>query len=233
MAHLKALSSLLFVVVWLSAPGAALSADGALVFKLGSFFPGGASELWAVNAETFDFDVGDFNYLMGGVELDLELTNYLDIAVGLDGYSRRVDSKYRDFVRDDGTEIPQRFKLKVLPITGGLRFLPLRKFRKLVPHIGAGAGLYYFDYEEQGEFINFTSFEILTGTSGDTGLVPGFHLAAGAEYMFSEGIDPGEGWFVFGQFRRHWASTQLAGDFNREKLDLGGNELAFGVSLRF
>jgi hypothetical protein len=61
MKHPNRLSSLLLVFASLSAPGPALSADGALVFKLGSFFPGGESELWTVNTETFDFDVGDFN----------------------------------------------------------------------------------------------------------------------------------------------------------------------------
>ena len=211
----------------------ALPADGALVFKLGSFFPGGQSEQWNLNVETFDFQVADFNYVMGGVELDLALTSYIDVALGLDGYSRRVDSNYRDFVREDGSEIQQSFKLKVLPITGGLQFLPLRRFRRLIPHVGAGAGLYYFDYQEGGEFINGTSFEIVPGTFGDSGVVPGLYVSAGAEFMFSEGIDPGEGWFVFGQFRRHWASTELAGDFDHQRLDLGGTELAFGVSLRF
>jgi hypothetical protein len=233
MKHPNRLSSLLLVLAWLSAPDPALSADGALVFKLGSFFPGGESELWTVNTETFDFDVGDFNYLMGGVELDIELTNYLDVAIGFDGYSRRVDSAYRDFVRDDGDEISQSFKLKVLPITGGLRFLPAGKFRRLIPHVAVGAGLYYFDYQERGDFISTGSSQIFLGTFSDRGLVPGLQAGAGAEYRFSEGIDPGEGWYFFGQFRRHWVSADLADDFTGEKLDLGGSEFAFGLSLRF
>jgi hypothetical protein len=217
----------------LGAAGNALGADGALVFKLGAYSPGGQSELWNGNVGTFDLEVGDFNYLMGGIELDLAVASYLDVAVGFDGYSRRVDSNYRDFVREDGTQIQQSFKLKVLPITGGLQFLPLRRFRRLIPRVGAGAGLYYFDYQESGEFITGSSFQIVPGSFGDTGVVPGVHVSAGAEFMFSEGIDPGEGWFVFGQFRRHWASVELPGEFDHQELDLGGTELGFGVSLRF
>ena len=233
MAHPDRVRSLLLVLASLSAPLPVLSADGALVFKLGSFFPGGESQVWTLNTATFDFAVGDFNYWMGGVELDLELTNYLDVAIGFDGYSRRLESTYRDFVRDDGAEIPQSFKLKVLPITGGLRLLPLGKFRKLIPHVAVGTGLYYFDYREEGDFVNGTSFDVLPGTFHDRGLVPGLQAGAGAEYRFSEGIDPGEGWYLFGHFRRHWVSAELAGDFTGEKLDLGGSEVAFGLSLRF
>ncbi len=233
MTHRNVFSFLLVAVLSLTAPVAGISADGALVFKLGSFFPDGASELWTVNTESFDFEVADFNYVMGGVELDLALNSYLDIGIGFDGYSRQVDSNYRDFIRGDGTQIQQRFKLKVLPITGGLQFLPLRRFRRFIPHVGAGGGLYYFDYHQEGEFINGTSFEIYPDTFRDSGLVPGFYANAGAELMFSEGIDPGEGWFVYGHLRQHWASTELAGDFDRQNLDLGGTEIAFGVSLRF
>jgi len=233
MAHPDRVRSLLLVLASLSAPGPARATDGALVFRLGSFFPGGESQVWTLNTETFDFEVADFNYVMGGVELDLELTNYLDVAIGFDGYSRRVDSTYRDFVRDDGTDIPQSFKLKVLPITAGLRFLPLGKFRKLIPHVAVGAGLYYFEYLEEGDFINATSFEVFPGTFQDRGLDPGLLAGAGAEYRFSKGIDPGEGWYLFGQFRRHWVSAELKRDFGGENLELGGDEFAFGLSLRF
>jgi hypothetical protein len=208
-------------------------ADGALIFKLGSFFPEGGSDLWQSNVDTFDFNVSDFNYVMGGVELDLGLNSYLDVAVGFDGYSRSVGSRYVDFVREDGTDIVQSFKLKVLPITGGIRFLPIRKFHRFIPHVTAGAGLYYFNYEEAGEFVNLMSMEIIPGTFGESGITPGAYAGAALEYMFSSGIDPGQGWFVFAEFRRHWASAELGGDFEKEEIDLGGSQLAFGVSLRF
>jgi len=217
----------------LFSPAYAGAGHGALLFRFGSFSPDGNSELWDLNRETFDFDVADFNYVMGGVELDLQLKSYLDVAIGFDGYSRRVSSQYRDFIREDGTEIAQRFKLKVLPITGGLRYLPVQKFHRFIPHVAAGVGLYYYDYQEDGEFINLSSMVIFDDTFRSRGLAPGAYLAAGLEFMISEGIDPGQGWFVFGEFRRHWATTELGGDFDAEDLNLGGSQLAFGVSLRF
>jgi hypothetical protein len=223
----------LFVAALFFGHSYALAGHGALLFRLGAFSPSGESELWDLNVQAFDLDVSDFTHVMGGVALDLQLKTYLDISVGLDGYSRRVSSQYRDFIRDDGTEIQQSFKLKVLPITGGLRFLPVQKFHKFIPHVAAGIGLYYFDYQEEGEFINRSSFEIFGDAFRDRGITPGAYVGAGLEFRVSEGIDPGQGWFVFGQFRRHWATTELSGDFDTEELDLGGNELAFGVALRF
>ena len=155
----------IFVGLLFLAPPYAVAGHGALLFRLGAFSPTGDSELWDHNVQTFDFDVADFNYVMGGIELDLQLKSYLDVAIGFDGYSRRVSSQYRDFIREDGTEIEQSFKLKVLPITGGLRFLPLRKFHKFIPHVATGVGLYYFDYQEDGEFIRAASITLIdTGT---------------------------------------------------------------------
>lgn len=208
-------------------------ARGALVFKFGWFSPAGESQLWEDNLETFDFQLDDFNYVMGGVELGIELKELLDVTIGFDGYSRRVSSQYRDFVREDGTEIEQDFQLKIFPITGGFRFLPLGKFHKFIPYVAAGGALYYFDYQEEGEFIDFGTFDVFSDTFRDSGLTLGGYAGAGLEFLLSEGIDEGQGWFVFAEFRRHWVGVELAGDFKGDQLDLGGYQWGFGVSLRF
>ena len=204
-------SRFLLLALLVLPPMDAVAGHGALLFRLGAFSPDGNSELWDFNVDTFNFDVSTFNYVMGGVELDLELTTFLDVAIALDGYSRRVSAHYLDFIREDGSEIQQSFKLKVLPITGGLRYLPVRKFHRFIPHVAAGVGLYYFDYQEAGDFVNLSSSAIFPSTFQDRGLTPGAYIGTGLEFRISEGIDPGQGWFVFGQFRRHWARAELGG----------------------
>lgn len=208
-------------------------ARGALVFKLSWFSTAGESQLWEDNLQTFDFQIDDFNHVMGGVELGIELKELLDVTIGFDGYSRRVGSQYRDFVREDRTEIEQDFQLKLFPITGGFRFLPLGKFHKFIPYVAAGGALYYFDYQEEGEFIDFGTFEVFSDSFRDSGLTLGGYAGAGLEFLISEGIDEGQGWFVYGEFRRHWVGVTLGDDFEDNELDLGGNQWGFGVTLRF
>ncbi len=225
-----------FLLLCLLGSVPAMVADGALAFKLGSFFPGGESGFWQRNLEAFDFEVRDFNAVMGGVELGIEISDYLDVAVGFDGYSRQVGSRYRDLVRVDGSDIVRDFELKVFPITGGLRFLPLLKFGRFLPVLSAGLGLYYYDYQEQGDFVDLETSVIKPNDSRDRGLVPGGYIGAGLEVLIFEGIDRGQGWYGFADFRRHWAAAKLSMDeVDNEpaNLDLGGIQVAFGLTLRF
>jgi hypothetical protein len=84
-------------VILLFIPAQAL-AGGSLTFRLGVFSPEAQSEFWQTNLETFAFDAGDFNYFTGGIELAVGLTSVVDVALGVEGYSRTVRSTYRDFI---------------------------------------------------------------------------------------------------------------------------------------
>ena len=45
--------------------------------------------------------------------------------------------------------------MEVTPVTAGVKFLPLGKFRRVSPYVGGGFGLYVYEYQEEGEFIDF------------------------------------------------------------------------------
>ena len=117
--------------------------------RLGLFSPRGDSRLWAENVETFDYAVTDFNSLFAEVEFDFELNEYVDVAMGVDGYSRTVASRYRDFVRDDGSEVVQDVRLRVAPVTVGARFFPAGKFHVLLPYVAGGLVCTYTSTEKR------------------------------------------------------------------------------------
>jgi len=196
--------------------------------RLGYLSPRGDSRLWAENVATFDYVVNDFNWLFGGAEFDLELNEFVDLAIGVDGYSRSVVSRYRDFVRDDGTEILQDVSLRVAPITFGVRFFPAGKFHVLLPYVSGGLGLYPFEYREEGEFIDLDTAEIFGATYYDSGLGTGVYAAAGLEASLTHGV------FLFGEYRRHFASAGHRGDFGSYgDFDLDASQLSLGFSFRF
>ncbi len=98
--------------------------------RVGRYAPKGESALWIENVETFDVLVSDFNYPFGGVEFAFEISEFVDLAFGVDVYRRRVATNYRDFVYDDGAEILQDLRLTVVPVTSGVKFFPDRKERR-------------------------------------------------------------------------------------------------------
>ena len=196
--------------------------------RLGLFSPRGDSQLWAENVGTFDYRVNDFNSLFAGVAFDVELNEYVDVEMGVDGYSRTVASRYRDFVRDDGSEVVQDIRLRVAPIILGVRFFPAGKFHVLLPYVSGGLGLYVYEYREEGEFIDFETTEIFGAAFYDRGVGAGLYAAAGLEASLTPGF------LVFGEFRRHFVRAEHGGDFaSFGDFDLGATQLGFGITFRF
>lgn len=209
---------------WLAPPLEASS----IAFRLGHFSPSPQGSLWLENVETFDIGLDDFDSISGGVEIALELNEFLDFAVGVDGYSETVVSNYRRYVRDDGSEIFQELRLSVAPITAGLRFLPAGKFRFLIPYVAGGVGLYPYEYREEGEFIDFETFDLFGAAFFDDGLGTGLYAAAGIEVPVTRRFT------VFGEFRRHWVWAEHHEDFagfGDFELDL--RQIQFGINIRF
>ena len=196
--------------------------------RIGYQTPHGNSRLWSENVATFDYAVDDFDWIFGGAEFDLELNEYFDMAMGVDGYSRSISSRYRDFVRDDGTEVLHDTNLRVIPITFGGRFLPVGKFHLLRPYVGGGFGLYPFEYRERGDFIDFATADIFGTTYGDRGVGVGAYLAAGLEASLSRSFA------LTGEYRRHFVSADHGGDFGGYgDFDLDATQLALGLTFRF
>jgi len=206
----------------------AVAEANSFTIRLGYLAPRGDSRLWSENVATFDHVVDDFNWIFGGAELDIELTEYFDIAMGVDGYSRSISSHYRDFVRDDGAEVLHDASLRVVPVTLGGRFLPMGKFHALKPYVAGGFGLYAFEYRERGEFIDFATAEIFGATYSDRGVGAGAYAAAGLEASLSRSFS------VMGEYRRHFVSAGHGGDFgNYGDFDLDAGQLGFGFTFKF
>jgi Outer membrane protein beta-barrel domain len=220
--------ALLSLVAWISLAVTDRASANSFTVRLGYFSPRGDSRLWAENVATFDYVVNDFNGFTGGAEFDLALSEFVDLAFGVDGYSRSLSSHYRDFVRDDGTEILHDTRLRVTPITFGARFFPVGKFHVLLPYVTGGFGLYPFEYRERGDFIDFGTSEIFGATYVDRGVGTGAYLAGGLEASLSRSI------FLSGEYRRHFASAGHSGDFgNYGDFDLDAGQISVGFTFRF
>jgi hypothetical protein len=221
----------LAVVFWILfgfLTGALEAQSVALRLKLGVFAPRFESVLWEENLETFAIEPSDFDALIGGVEFSIELSDYVDLAFGVETSSSTVFSNYRDFVFDDGGEIFQDLTLRTTPVTAGVLVFPIGKLHRVLPYVTGGGGLYVYEYREEGEFVDFDTFDIYGDLFFDRGVGYGGYLGAGVEVRVSELA------FIFGEYRRHWARGSHGGDFQGfGRFDLRANQLSFGVNLRF
>lgn len=210
---------------------APVSAGGALVFRFGYFLPAGGGDLWARNTELFELEVADFNYFMGGVELGIELSPFVDFTLGIDGYSRLVEAPYRDLVRQDGKDIAQSLWLKAVPITGGIRLFPTGKLHWLVPYVAIGGGVIRTVYQESGSAVDPQSLVILPRDASFSRFSAGGYASAGLEVLTMRGVETGHGWYAFIDYRmtRHASGIENS----NVRGGLSGRQIQVGLTVRY
>lgn len=240
----RLLSAAAIVAATLLAAGAATAAspgrDGAFNFRFGGFFPTADSDFWATNEAAFTLDHSDFNGPIGGVGYTASINNYFEFDLNADFYATSNRSADRYFDDQDGYPILHDSRLALLPLTAGFRVLPAGRYarrgadgkhyvRRPVPYIGAGIGLSYWQYEEEGDFVA-SDLSIVYDRLVDSGLAFGEYVTVGIEFPVAPK------WNVTLEVRQTWVDANPGGAFdsvNTGKLDLGGTSVFLGGSLRF
>jgi hypothetical protein len=183
------------------------------------------------DTEPLYFQIKDFNGFTFGGEYLVGIGNWLDVGAGVNYYQRTVPSVYANLVNDNGNEIAQDLKLRIIPITATVRFLPLGQEGVVQPYIGAGVGVFPYRYSETGEFVDTTDNSIFRGNYVSSGTAVGPVVVGGIVIPF--GATFGLGFDV----RWQSANASLGSDFTafrtNPKIDLGGVSYQAVVQIRF
>jgi Outer membrane protein beta-barrel domain len=172
---------------------------------------------------TFDcepllFDVSDFNGGSIGAEWLFGIGDYLEAGAGIGFSQRTVPSVYEFLQADDGSEIEQELKLRMVPITATIRYVPTGRRSSIQPYIGAGLGLIAWRYTETGSFVDIDTSDIFRASYEDTGteVVPiilgGIKAPVGDVFAIGGEV----------RWQRGDAHLSEAVDFVGDRIDLGG-----------
>jgi outer membrane protein W len=209
-------------------------ARNAIGFNLGYFVVRGEDsrveeDVLLADLSSLLFEINDFNGFTFGGEWLFTLNEYIEGGVGLGFYQKTVPSVYRDFQDNDGSEIAQDLKLRIVPITATARFLPIGRRGPVEPFIGAGIGIFNWRYSETGEFVDFSDGTIFRDRFAASGNAVGPVVLAGVRAPVGDTI------LVGGEIR--WQKAE--GDTSKElgllgtKIDLGGWTTSFTMHFRF
>jgi len=222
--------ALAFVTLGLLAALPCSAVAGSLDLRLGAFFPREKSSLFADDRELYTVEKGDWRGFSGGVEYSARVARNLELGIHVDGYERSLHSAYRDFTSSRGREIRQTLKLEIVPVGLTLRIVPGSPRATFSPYLAFGADLFYWRYEEYGDFIDFEDptlpfYEDSFFAEGVTG---GGHVAGGLRVRLTHDVSlSGEG--------RYQAAPKVAmdDDFRGNTLDLNGWSATLGVHVKF
>jgi hypothetical protein len=174
------------------------------------------------------FEIDDFNFATFGGDYSFGLGDYLEGSVGIGFYQRGVPTFYRDFEDDFGNFIDQEFKLRIVPMTAAIKFLPIGR-GSIEPYIGVGVGVFNWEYSEVGDFIDFTDGTVFHAQYNDSGNEVGPVVFGGVRFPFADA------WTLGGELRYQKAEADLdpGVGFLGSKIDLGGWTTSFTFGLRF
>jgi hypothetical protein len=208
------------------------SAQQSLNFSIGGFVPRGEdgrarTDVLVNNRDFLAFDVKDFRGAAVGAEWLFAFGNFFEGGLGTGYYARTVPTVYLDFVNTNGTEIEQDIKLRVVPFTGTVRFLPMGHGNGIEPYIGAGVGVLSWRYSETGQFLAtdssiFRDSFVTKGTATGPLILGGIRIPAGA-------------WGLGFELRHQSGEGEIPSDqdFAGTTIDLGGFTYNFTVHVRF
>ena len=209
----------------------------AITIHLGGFFPTSLDsrtegDTIFANQASLHFEFEDFRGFSAGADWTFGLTDFIELGADISVYRRTVPSIYRGFFNDtDGSEIAQDLKLRMIPITGSVRFVPTGRNSTIQPYVGVGVSFINWRYSETGEFIDFD----------EGGLVfPANFVAKGTEVapVVIGGIRflASDVFTIGGEARWQKASGETGGiseGFVGDKIDLGGWTTNFSFGFRF
>ena len=199
-------------------------AQQSLNLSIGGFVPAGedtrgdidGGDVLVNNLDFLAFNIKDFNGATFGAEYIVGLTPFVDASLGISGYRRSVPSVYADLVNENQSEIEQDLKLRIIPFTATVRFLPVGRDAGLVPYIGAGVGVFSWRYVETGDWVDSNDDiyrDSFAGSGSATGpvILGGLRIPAGA-------------WDIGGEVRWQKAKGELPSSegFSAESINLGG-----------
>jgi outer membrane protein W len=187
-----------------------------------------AENLFAPAPFALEYRISDFDNATFGVEWLIPLGEFLEGGVGVNYYARTVPSFYRDLVNKDGTEITQDIRLRTVPMTASIRFIPTGRRAALQPYIGAGVSVIAWRYSENGEFadasLNTFSYEYAdSGTAVGPVVFGGLRVPLGRAFMLGGEV----------RYQRADAPLNRSVGFQGDHLDLGGITYQANFTVRF
>lgn len=223
--------SFLLAAACVAASPASASAQQTLNFSLGGFAPRGfdarvEGDALVENRNLLVFEMSDF---VGGSvsgEWLIPIGEYFEAGAGVGFYRRTVPTVYEDFVDDDGTEIDQDLRLRLVPVSFTVRVLPLGQSNGVQPYFGAGLGVFNWRYSEEGEFVDFRDESIFRERYVADGNATGPVAFGGIRFA-------ADTFSVGGEVRYHSAEADLPAEFVGSRIDLGGWTYAFTLGFRF
>jgi len=211
-----------------------------LSLRVGYARPTASSEIFDFTSDQLTVNRSDYASATWGGELAIRVTPRMDVAFDMSYAKSRILSEFRDWVDNNDLPIQQTTEFKRVPVTAGLKYYLTDRGRSIgrfawiprdwAPFVGAGAGWVWYNFAQDGDFVDFDTpeLEIFADRYLSEGRAPTVHLFGGADWSLSPNF------FLTAEGRYTWAKAEMSQDFvGFDRMDLSGFQATAGISVRF
>jgi opacity protein-like surface antigen len=209
-----------------------------LSFRMGYDHANANSDVFDQAVSDLTLNKGDFSGLTMGAEAAFALTSRVDLSLDV-GYSRaRSGSEFRHFEDNNNLPIQQTTTFERVPLTANLRLYLTPTGRrvgrlawipnKVVPWVGAGGGMMWYRFRQQGDFIDFNNNNNVFASDIDSNdWTPTVQGMGGLDISLSPLVA------LRAESRYVWARAPLGQAFTGfDHIDLSGVQATLGLTFR-
>jgi hypothetical protein len=209
-----------------------------LSLRMGYSLPTVASDVFDFTRTELTVSDSDFHSASWGAQLAIRTSERVDVAIDV-GFSKSTTrSEYREWVDQDDLPIEQDTEFRRVPLTVGAKVYLAERGRRIgrfawipekwVPFVGASAGWVWYEFIQEGDFVDFETLGIGYDRFTSGGAAPTIHVFGGADWSLNPSL------FLTAEGRYAWAKADMDRDFvNFDRIDLSGFQASAGISLRF
>jgi opacity protein-like surface antigen len=230
----------------------------------GSYLNAHPDSLWTIELDQMSFAPRDYNAGIVGFSYDYFVGKYVNLSLSLDAYNHSEVGFYLDWVVNSldegdfafpyeyylGNDIQHSFRVTVTPLQLSLKVLPLGRRTRVVPYVGGGASLFFWNIRMFGDMIDFNPVDELGNPVqyyypdpelGDVVIYPVFAMAShesgttfGWHALGGVQVPIGYRATIDAEARYHSARANLHKLFQGfDTFELGGWEFTVGLSYWF
>jgi hypothetical protein len=211
--------------------------DARFSIHVGYSRAGAGGDVFDEATRNLSLNRSDFSGPAIGGELAVTLSPRLDLALQVDYAGITKGSDYRNFFDNNQRPIEQTTTFRRAPVTANLRAYLVPRGREIgklawipssvVPWVGAGGGLMWYQYKQEGDFIDFSNMNVYHDRFFSDGWTPTLQGMGGVDVNLSTRLA------FTADLRYNWARASLSSDFvGYNKIDLSGVSTALGFTVR-
>jgi len=200
----------------------------------GSFSPKGydarpVNDVLVVDLNTLSFDLSHFDGGQIFGEYNLDFGKHIEVGAGVGYYRRTTPAFDRNNVNAaTGGDILSNLRLRIIPISAVVRFMPIGSPGHVQPYVGVGIAALNWRYSEFGDFVDVNS-NIFRGAFVGSGTTPAGIVLGGVRLPIN-----GDVFGLMAEVRYQWATGNLnSNDFLSNKIDLSGTSVNFAFQVRY